>query len=182
MHEVALNRQMKQTLAQFKKNPIPAEASARKMSESEIDEYTHRTQELYQNCQMADNLVMGGQSVDKDPSIGKVKYADRQISHGDNSKTEYKESLTASFGGRSKAFEFEHKSSNKVLPNGEKHSETSIGAGSQNIAATTGLIMERNDDTLSVTQYYIDHLNPSNSLIYTQAPATAKGMPAFLQG
>lgn len=180
MHEVALRKQMNRTLAQFKKDPIPHGPGVRPMTPQEVESYSQVTADMYRNCEMADNMVWEGVPIDKDPAKGKIRTSDRQISHGDNQKTEYKESLKASFGGRSKAFEFVQENSNKVLPNGEFHSETMIGAGANNIGHITGLVMERCDDSLTVTQYYIDRLHPEQSLIYRQEPTTAREFPMLL--
>lgn len=180
MHEVALRKQMNHTLAQFKKDPVPHGAGVRKMTAEEIDNYSHDSMVTYQNCQMTDNLVLEGKVVDKDPSIGKINCNYRGTTNWDNNKVEHKESLKATYGGRSKAYECVYEKSEKQVATGERHSETTIGAGENNIGHVTGLLMERKDDSLSVTQYYIDRLNPANSLIFIQEPATAKEMPAFL--
>ncbi len=57
---------------------------------------------------------------------------------------------------------------------------TQFGAGANNIGHITGLVMERCDDSLTVTQYYIDRLHPEQSLIYRQEPTTAREFPMLL--
>lgn len=180
MHEVALRKQMNHTMAQFKKDPIPHGAGVRKMTAEEVDNYTHDSMVTYSNCQMTDNLVIDGKVMDKDPSVGKIDIRYQGTTNWDNNKVKHKESLKGTYGGRSKAYEFVYDKADTQVATGERHSETTMAAGANNIGHVTGLLMERKDDSLSVTQFYVDRLNPTNSLIFIQEPSTAKEMPAFL--
>jgi hypothetical protein len=178
MHEATIDRQMNNTLARYHRNSTPLGVGTRIMTPEERDYYTHSTRDSFESCVSADNSTFDGVALDRDRSLGKIRYYDRQISHGDDFNTEFKSSAKAKYSLRNHSFQINTRETEKELvEGGETRSERSLVAGKIGKRHISGIEMHRQGNTFSMVQYDIDLRNPENSVIYEMAPATARSAP-----
>lgn len=178
MHELALDRTMNNALKRFQRNHTPNGPGVRPMTAEERDHYAQSTQDSFEMCKAADNMSFQGVAIDRDPAKGKVRWYDRQTSYGDEFNTEYVSKANATFDSRRHSFQLNTRETQRdLVEGGETRSERSLSAGHIGRSHISGIEMHRQGNTFGLVQYNIDLRHPENSVIFEQAPATARSFP-----
>jgi len=173
MHEATLRREMLSTLNAYKANPRPEGANVRKMTADEVQTWTDSVAFTYQNLQEIDNAAD-----DRDKTAGRIDIQNRSVDNGilDGPNRVSEENVSATFGGRSKAYTVvqDLRSYPEDGVSGSSHDSTFAGFAEQNIGFITGIQLRRDGNDLQTTSFFIDRFNPENCLISEGPRATAR--------